>query len=726
MDHRTRTRALKRPYLLLLLALLAVLITAVVLLNLQLRSQTRHDQLANLQIAAAQLELVLEQKVEHAAHHVSAMQQNMQRILAEPRLADTGLLQRLPQPMAPDTPFDQLATPLAQKLGTLFVHSGFWPLNRPELAARLGDTDQQRLAATLTLGEQAASAHAAFPELQWSYYYDAAGRYSLLYPGLSRKEILEATGTNDIDHALAVVYDAGGTLPVQLTGPQRNPQRQLRWTTPYMDSGGKGMMVSLLAPVYHGADYAGAVGADLTLTMLDQALQENRHPLLQALIVDDSGQVLADSQGSLKGQTKAVLARQRIVDWPKLRQQQTGGTFRELGERYWLVLPIKGTPWLLYGQVSTGELDQQAARLLGNYLLFSLMAVALLMLLMGLLHRFYTRPALRLADYVFDCDADPRRAAPEVPAMWLPWFERIAATARERADYLAELQAHAEQLEEKVGERTRSLQQVNAELAAALRELGATQERMVEGRKMAALGRLTSGMAHELNTPLGVALTAISSLLEDQRKLGQALAGNQIGRSEVLRQLEQSAETNTLILRNIQRAISLIQNLRTIGQAEENELPQTIELAGLLQELAALFGSRFASAGHRLVIDCPAGLSLVSYRNVLWQVLEKLLDNALLHGLAERSNGEVCIRASRQAEGSILLELADNGCGLGQAELQRLFDPFYTSHFGQHHGLGTFTVYSFVTGLLQGQISASSEQQHGLSYRIELPAGLLL
>ncbi|WP_028451680.1 ATP-binding protein [Chitinilyticum aquatile] len=725
MDHQTRTSALKRPYFLLLLTMLALLVGAVVALNVQLRQKVYGEQLDTLRIAARQQEMLLEQKVGNARHHVITLQNGMQRILATPELADTSLLARLPGSLPPDTPFDQLGSPLAQSLGTLYVHSGFWPHNRPAEAASLPARERLLLAATLQLGQLAGSAHAAHPELQWSYYYDAAQRYSLLYPGLSRKEVLDATASKDIDEALGIIYDAGGTLPVQLAGPQRNPQRQLQWTTPYMDSGGKGMMVSLLAPVYQGSDYAGAVGADITLSMLDRALQDNRLPLLQTMIIDQKGQLLGDSLGSLKGLSQPLQAAQLLPQWPQLQRQQPGGQFVSLGERYWLVLPIAGTPWQLYCHIGHAELDRVASDLLDNYLLFSLLGMLLLMLLVWLLHRFYTRPALGLADFVFAVDANPLQSAPDVPAFWTPWFERVARIASERSSYLGALQEHAEQLEEKVVERTRSLQQVNEELASALAELGETQERMVEGRKMAALGRLTSGMAHELNTPLGVALTAISSLLDDQNKLSQALAGNNISKSEVLRQLEQSQETNSLILRNIQRAIGLIQNLRQIGQAEDSELPQTIHFDTLLTELAGQYRSRLQEAGHTLAFSCPPGITVMSYRNVLWQVLERLIDNALVHGLRERQAGHITLTVTTTEHG-IVLEFADNGRGLDEAELSRLFDPFYTSQFGQHHGLGTFMVYSSVTGLLQGRISASSRPGAGLRYRIELPASLTL
>ncbi|WP_028453922.1 ATP-binding protein [Chitinilyticum litopenaei] len=725
MTSPARITALQRPYFLLLLSMALVLSAAVALLNVQLRGKLHADQLATLKLAAIQTEKMLEQKVELATYHVAAMQQTVNRALAQPQLADPGLLQRLPGVLPADSVFESLPAGLAGQLGSFYVRRDFWPQNRPALAAALPQAERQRLAASLAILPVAAHAHRSHRDLQWSYYYDAAGRYSLLYPGLSRKEVLGATDSRDMDSALGIIFDAGGTLPVQLAGPQRNPLRQKQWTTPYMDSGGKGMMVSLLAPVYRGGEYIGAVGADLTLSMLDRALQDSATPLLNTLIIDNSGQVIADSQGALQGRSHALQAAERLDHWLAIKALPQQGGFTRIGERYWLSLPIAGTPWELLGHVEDRELTAATSAVLDNYLRLSLLVMGMLILLVWLLHRYYTRPALQLADYVFAVNEQAGSDMPPVPARWTPWFRQVAQTAEERASYLARMQEHAEQLEERVAERTHSLQSVNAELARALQELGNTQERMVEGRKMAALGRLTSGMAHELNTPLGVVLTAVSSLLEDQSRLSTALADNRIGKAAVLRELEQSQETNTLILRNVQRAIGLIQNLRQLGQAQDNELPQRVRLAGLLAELAQAYRARFDAAGHRLQIQCPPDLELLTYQHVLSQTLGLLLDNALLHGLRERADGLVDITV--RSDGSeVVITLADNGRGLDGPGLQRLFDPFYTSQFGQHHGLGTFMAYSFVTGLLQGRIQPASQPGAGLSYHIELPLTLSL
>ncbi len=373
-----------------------------------------------------QLQLAINGSLDVARTHVAAMRQTAERNLRQPLLTDTGLTERLERRnLAPlrDAPWDRLPQDLVQDVGAVHVDpTGDGNAYRRDLPAPLG-----------TLA-QVSAAHSQHRSLLWSYFYDAHKQWRWVYPAQSRDELLTATGKPDMGAALATVWDTAGTTPLDAAGPTRNPQKELVWTTAHTDPLKKTPVVSVLAPVYSGASYVGLVGTDLALDALHNTLVQHGLSLGQAWVVDGQGRVLASSQSTAP---------------------PAGPYTPESG---WLRFVLRGTDWSLLVHAPNALL---ARTTLGQMLpLIGLGVVALLALAGSCiwLARQFTVPALQLVNYVQHAEGPNIKRPPPVPALWKPWFDRVARLALQRRDQALATHQRTAQLEGQVAQHIAALQ----------------------------------------------------------------------------------------------------------------------------------------------------------------------------------------------------------------------------------------------------------------------------
>jgi len=270
-------------------------------------------------------------------------------------------------------------------------------------------------------------------------------------------------------------------------------------------------------------------------------------------------------------------------------------------------------------------------------------------------------------------------------------------------------------LELRVTERTH-------ELEAALSGLRQAQDELVRSEKMASLGALVAGVAHELNTPVGNAVLAASTLEGRQREFEAAMVGG-LRRSELNAFLATLRETGAVLERNLQRAATLIGSFKQIAVDQSSYQRRAFELSEVVQEIALAISPTLKRSGVQLIEQVPLGLRMDSYPGPLGQVLINLVNNAVVHAFEE--GGAVgCVRITAElAEGGhVRLCVSDNGRGIARQHLKRIFDPFFTTRLGQGgSGLGLHIVYTLVTGLLGGRIEVRSEPGQGTEFTIELP-----
>jgi ligand-binding sensor domain-containing protein/signal transduction histidine kinase len=285
----------------------------------------------------------------------------------------------------------------------------------------------------------------------------------------------------------------------------------------------------------------------------------------------------------------------------------------------------------------------------------------------------------------------------------------------------AALLALNEQLESRVERRTADLQSANMELRRALEQLTLAQRQLLESEKLASLGGLVAGIAHEINTPLGVSVTAASHLQEEAQRLTRAFADNSLTRAD-LQRFEQSARDSAdIILRNLQRADRLVKSFKQVAVDQSSEERRVIDLGVCLGEILITLGPSLKKTPHKVEVDCAKGMVMETLPGVLYQVITNLVMNSLLHGLSNDKPGNIRISAERR-ENILQIDYRDDGRGMEEAVRAHVFEPFFTTRRGQGgSGLGMHIVYNLVTQVMKGGIACDSAPGQGVHFHMHWP-----
>lgn len=276
---------------------------------------------------------------------------------------------------------------------------------------------------------------------------------------------------------------------------------------------------------------------------------------------------------------------------------------------------------------------------------------------------------------------------------------------------------HRMSLVERLRDRSRRLRD-------SIRDLEKTTARLHESERIASLGTMVVGIAHELNTPLGVALTTAGGLRGGIEDLAGAVRGDRLRRSDLDAFLALGEEGSEILLRNLDRAITLVRVFKQVAVEEDGGQAEDLDLASCVAEIVASWEHRFAKAGIRLALDAPAALPARAAFASVKQVLDLALQNALDHAWPDAPPpGAARVEVSvAESDGTVVLRVQDNGRGPSPATLRQFFSPFYTSGRAQGHvGLGGYLIFNVARSLLRGQASIAPAPEGGLLLTVELP-----
>ncbi|MES2684797.1 MAG: PAS domain-containing sensor histidine kinase [Pseudomonadota bacterium] len=266
-----------------------------------------------------------------------------------------------------------------------------------------------------------------------------------------------------------------------------------------------------------------------------------------------------------------------------------------------------------------------------------------------------------------------------------------------------------------------SLQDQVRETEAALARLHEAQQQLVQAEKMASLGLLVAGIAHEINTPVGIAVTAASYLGDQASGIAAALKAGTLKKSQLDAAVLGFAESAEMILNNLRRAAALVQSFKQVAVDQGSEEWRQVDLAEYLAELMMSLQPRLKTTPHQVQLDCSAGLLVHTAPGALAQIISNLVMNSLIHAWDEGQAGHIRIAVSLN-EGSLHIHYADDGRGIAAEALPLIFDPFYTTRRGDGgSGLGLHIVFNLVHQTLRGQIRASSPPAAGLCFDIVIP-----
>lgn len=296
-------------------------------------------------------------------------------------------------------------------------------------------------------------------------------------------------------------------------------------------------------------------------------------------------------------------------------------------------------------------------------------------------------------------------------------------------EYMQKQQAAEEQhrklnasLEDMVSQRTLALKDANQELIQTLEKLHQFQRQIVQNEKMASLGDMVAGVAHEVNTPIGLGVTASTMMLDRLAVIQKDFENKTLKASAMKKFIVESQENLNIIYRNLNRAAELISSFKQVAVDQSSETSRTFVFPQLVNEILLSLRPRLKKVEHDINVECDPKLMVETKAGPINQILINLIMNSIIHGFEGVEHGKIDIIAELMPANKLKIVYRDNGKGIPEEIRKRIFDPFVTTKRGQGgSGLGMHLVYNLVTQGLNGSISLTSEEGNGVEFVIVFP-----
>ncbi|MDU0353484.1 ATP-binding protein [Paraglaciecola aquimarina] len=277
-------------------------------------------------------------------------------------------------------------------------------------------------------------------------------------------------------------------------------------------------------------------------------------------------------------------------------------------------------------------------------------------------------------------------------------------------------------LEEKVNQRTLALKDANGELIQTLEKLHQFQRQMVQNEKMASLGDMVAGVAHEVNTPIGLGVTASTMMLDRLGDLRKAYENKTLKASALSKFIIEGEENLNIIYRNLNRSAELISSFKQVAVDQSSENNRTFSFAKLMDEILMSMRPKLKQVNHQIQVFCPDDLYVETKAGPINQIIINLIMNSIIHGFEFKDSGLIIISIRLVDNSKVSIEFSDDGCGIPEQIRKKIFDPFVTTKRGQGgSGLGMHLVYNLVTQALNGSITLTSEAEKGVKLNILFP-----
>lgn len=303
---------------------------------------------------------------------------------------------------------------------------------------------------------------------------------------------------------------------------------------------------------------------------------------------------------------------------------------------------------------------------------------------------------------------------------------RLDISERKRAEQQlaeAEMRIMAE-LEDKVQERTQDLLLANQNLERALEDLRGAQRQLVQSEKLASLGFLVAGVAHEINTPIGNALL-VGTAMQEEIDSFEAQFKQKVTRSLIEKHIDFVTKGSDALVSNLNRSAKLVQGFKQLAVDRATEQRRQFILREVIDEVLLAMGPILKRSGHHLDIDVASDLQMDSYPGPLTQIIVNFINNALIHAFENTTGGHMCLSAHAIEDQHIEIVFSDDGCGMSEDVANHVFDPFFTTKLGQGgNGLGMHIAYNIVTQLLAGSITVETAPGQGAKWFLRVPGVL--
>jgi two-component system NtrC family sensor kinase len=275
-------------------------------------------------------------------------------------------------------------------------------------------------------------------------------------------------------------------------------------------------------------------------------------------------------------------------------------------------------------------------------------------------------------------------------------------------------------LEQRVEERTENLQDAIDELHNTLENLRNTQGQLIESEKLSSLGGMVAGVAHEINTPIGLCITTQSFIKDLFKEMKIRFDNGSISKANFTDFMHSMEESVDILNKNLERAAKLIKSFKHVSEDQAGEALRKFNLGEYLHEILSTLNPKLKTTRHRVSIHCPNDIEIEGFPGAISQVVTNLVMNSLLHGFEGIEQGHITIEAEQQADKIVIL-YSDDGIGLNKESQAKIFEPFYTTKRGYGGtGLGMHLVYNLVSQALQGTIQLQ-QASHGCAFMITIP-----
>jgi len=504
---------------------------------------------------------------------------------------------------------------------------------------------------------------------------------------------------------------------------KHNPKRESAWTGLFYDAVSKTWMASCETPVDIADRHIATIGHDIFLNeLLNRTITDHiegthniifredgrliAHPQYMTQIMDAGGEfniLKSDNQHLLN---IFQLAKSRQVDIVVIENSQNS--------EYLAITKINGPDWYfvtVYPKSLLADLAFDTAcfiLLLGIISLFIEVAILLL-----ILRRQVTLP---LQEFL---GATKQIAAGDFhieATQHLPLNRRdeIGELAHSFNSMAGQLQTSFDTLDAKVIERT-------AQLDDKIAELIQTRQKLVESEKMASLGGLVAGVAHEINTPIGIGVTAASTLADRTTETVTAYANKQLKGSALTAYFNMAQSSSNLVLNNLNRAAELIQSFKQVAVDQSNLDKRSFAVKKYIKDILISLKPHLKKTRHQIMVNGNEQIEINSYPGAFSQIMTNLVMNSMRHAYSKEETGNLCFELKLEEE-HLIVEYSDDGCGIPPENLGKIFEPFFTTARAQGGtGLGLHIVFNLVTQKLQGTISVQSEIGVGTTFILNLP-----
>ena len=248
-----------------------------------------------------------------------------------------------------------------------------------------------------------------------------------------------------------------------------------------------------------------------------------------------------------------------------------------------------------------------------------------------------------------------------------------------------------------------------------------TQDELVQVEKMASLGRLVAGIAHEVNTPIGIGVTAASHLKKEIKGFNSHYKNETLTQTTFEEFIDTSVQSSEIILNNLERAANMIQNFKQVSVDQTSDRTREFFLKDYLESVVINLKPTLKQHQHQIDIVCPPTLLIDSTPGVFYQIFSNFIMNSVIHGFENKDEGHIIITVKFNKTDDIEIVYQDDGKGMSSTDISKVFDPFYTTKRSSGgSGLGTHIIYNLVTQKLNGTISVHSHEGKDMKFIMNL------